>query len=122
MADSNDTRFAELKARTTALGFQLIRNTNEDGGDVYDYYVNDPESDRLCFTGSKEPERELVQFLESIEKHGVWWRKPAATADVAQTFSEYAESELANVKSILTEIDHLAHDGQQSDDPATTLS
>ncbi len=48
-------------------------------------------------------------------------QKLARIEPSAETFSEYAERELANIKSIITEIDHLAHDGKNSDDPAVTL-
>jgi hypothetical protein len=41
--------------------------------------------------------------------------------DIARAFSEYAESELHNIKKIIGYIDHLAHDGQQGTDPAATL-
>lgn len=40
----------------------------------------------------------------------------------AQTFSEYAERELSDIKKVLVEIDHLAHDGQDSNDPVMTLA
>jgi hypothetical protein len=75
MATSDDnTRHAELKARCAALGFQLIRNTAENGT-VLDYYVNDPEADELCFTGDRRPVKALIDFLAQVETHGVWWKK-----------------------------------------------
>jgi hypothetical protein len=41
--------------------------------------------------------------------------------DTAQSFSEYVEREISDVKKIVVEISHLAHDGQGSDDMELTL-
>ena len=46
--------------------------------------------------------------------------RPSVTP--AQTFSEFAETPLADVKSIICQIEQLGHDGQESTDPAMILS
>ncbi len=76
------------------------------------------------FTSAEFPVGLFAEIVQQIKLLDGWLQpveQPTAD-DVAQPFSEYAESELANIKGIITEIDHLAHDGQESDDPAMTLA
>jgi hypothetical protein len=61
---------------------------------------------------------ELIQQIRLLEQ----WLLKVPAEPAPQSFAEHAENQLSNVKSILCEIDHLAHDGQESNDPTMTLS
>jgi hypothetical protein len=63
---------------------------------------------------------ELVTEIKRLEG----WLEPVAdeSDDEAETVCERATRELTNVRKIIVEIDHLAHDGQESRDPAVTLA
>lgn len=76
--------FETLRGRVQALGFELFRNVDTDDDDrVIAYYVNDPETHRLVFTGDEKPAKELADFIEQVEKSGPWWKqKPAGIAEL----------------------------------------
>ncbi len=88
---------------------------------------------QLVAKAKEDPEGDWVEglgalFVQVRQLDG--WLQPAeGDADSsddetsgAEPFSEYAERELENVRNVMAEIDHLAHDGQESTDPTMTLA
>jgi hypothetical protein len=73
------------------------------------------------FASDEFPVGRLAELFQQVKQLDVWLEAPHAEQS-EQSVREYVESELENVRAIISEIDHLATDGEASSDPAASLA